>query len=416
MKFFCIPERLCVFFSNHKNFIEIVSKWLPWLLVAGIPLGAGAQNAVLAIGTLCLLWANNLQLGKQYRSHVYIAAAGFLWLAIATLLNPQNPGKHLISYLLGYTPFILLPNLLPAVIRKLPARVPFAAGVVLSALAVIGLTQYVWGWQRVDLSLISGEHRARGTWTHPLTFAYAALLVLPFVTGAWLQNIKSPWTSLFFASECIILWTSKSRVVIVVSLLLLGLQFFFVAQRRVRFFMLSAMLAIISIVAVTQNDLSVHFKQTLAGKIDRHTTEYPDDRVAFWHAHWHLSKQRPLVGHGVHISHEIRDQAYHDIGLAKFPKKYAAHNQYLQFLTEGGIASVVWMMALFAYWLHLCWQNRVLPLAQWLSFALVGFMSAILTQNAFQDNEVRYVLTLLLSYCLIAFSHDGTNRELSSEH
>ena len=136
-------------------------------------------------------------------------------------------------------------------------------------------------------------------------------------------------------------------------------------------------------------------------------SNYLDDRVAFWHAHWLMIKEKPLYGHGVQLDETYRQPYYAEIGLSDFSKKYAAHNMYIQILTNGGILLLfiffIWLFLLYRYILLKLESERFMCIQ-----ALLGFLVASLTQNAFQDSSVRVTLSILLSFLyLLHASHNN---------
>jgi O-antigen ligase len=113
--------------------------------------------------------------------------------------------------------------------------------------------------------------------------------------------------------------------------------------------------------------------------------------------------ERPLLGHGIRLDEEYRTPYYDQIGLSNFSKKYPAHNQLLQIQAESGLIGLVFFMAWIIINLKIFNQldrKNSLIFKQ----TLLILLMAGLTQNAFQDSEVRFILTLLFSAALLRLS------------
>jgi O-antigen ligase len=149
-------------------------------------------------------------------------------------------------------------------------------------------------------------------------------------------------------------------------------------------------------VLLTPNRVSQKIAATLSDQGEDRQSEYPDDRLAFWHVHWEMIKEKPILGHGVDTDTSYRTPYYARLGLSEFKKKYEAHNTYLQIMTNGGIVA----LALFVLWLawHIKATLELKDPWQRMAFLLcfTGFIIGSLTQNTFQDAEVRHALTGVL--------------------
>ena len=146
---------------------------------------------------------------------------------------------------------------------------------------------------------------------------------------------------------------------------------------------------------IVPNPVVNKFRKTFSTEgVDRFS-EYPDDRLAFWHAHWEMLKEKPFAGHGNIHGATYRKPYYEKIGLADFKKMYEAHNMFLQIAVNMGLFGLL----LFMLWLAWHFQKSI-SLSN-ASHRLAGFQTLTifaitgLTQNAFQDSEVRTGLTLL---------------------
>ena len=380
-----------------------------YLLIAAIPMGAGGQNIVQALAVVWLItilvnsegWKSCWTKTLDYKLHIpLLLFIGFLfWCALSATLNPENPAEKLVDYIAGYLPLALLPVAITLVYPNLTyanrEKLLNVAALVLALMAITSVQQYFWG-ARPGLEAFSGKMRAQAFYTHPLTLAYITCLAWPPAVHLLIKHPRQLSHWVIAASLFICIIGSQSRVVMPLCALILAGNLLTLLQARQRLVLISLFLMALFAVAVTENRVSTSFHRTFAGNLDRHTDKYPDDRVAFWHAHWHMFTERPLLGHGAHPPKDSRIAAYNAIGLEEFPKKYTAHNQYLQLAVEGGIVG----LALFLGWLTsifwLLWRQRFNHPMVWTfaqSWAL--FSLAIISQNAFQDSEVRLGLMLL---------------------
>jgi O-antigen ligase len=261
------------------------------------------------------------------------------------------------------------------------------------------------GWKIEEGAIMAEQKRARGFYSHPLTFAYAFLALLPVAVHHLRLRLQSGarghWQA--WAILALVLWlvaSSLSRVAIVVgfgyvalSAASFGLN---ATQKKIGF---GVALAILVGLAVFPNPIRERMQQSFAGSGEDKHTHYSDDRLAFWDAHWLMVKERPWTGHGVKLDGAYRAPYYEKLGLGDFEKQYEAHNQWLQTLAETGIIGLV----LFVLW-HVSWivnLARRSGLAWWRhpgaqSLLLIGVGG--MTQNAFQDAEVRFTLTCILAF------------------
>ena len=175
-----------------------------------------------------------------------------------------------------------------------------------------------------------------------------------------------------------------------------------------RWLALALALLTLTTIATTENRISHRIAATFASDSPDRFSDYPDDRLAFWHAHWLMVTERPWLGHGINLNTAYRTPYYEKLNLSDFPRKYSAHNQWLQLLADGGMIGLLFFCAWAA---GLLWQLRSRFLDPDFraivrqSLAILAIAS--LTQNAFYDSEVRYLLTLIL--CLLAAYASGAD-------
>jgi O-antigen ligase len=385
------------------------------VLLFCLPFGPALQNLGLLIG--CGMSARRLrQIPAEIAALVRSPAAraahlflfGFLFFSIlASLLNPSHPKTDLFGYFMGFAPLLLGPAFFARMAGPEPEQgdllqklftliLIFWAGIVLSQ-ALIG-----WRIQGASLDLDPFFQRARGFYSHPLTLAYVALLLFPYVQLQLLSEPKNAWRQCAFGSVIILLVFSQSRMV---QILVFALGLWNIVQMlsgRIRLLLLFGTLASGTLMMATDNPMSHRFSVLFSEQNPDQFSSYPDDRLAFWHAHAEMIKDRPILGHGVHLNHEYRKPYYERIGLADFPKKYEAHNQFIQAWTEGGLLALFcfigWLLSL-ALWIK---RDMSAPLFKRMALqTLLVFVIGGLTQNAFFDSEVRTVLMVGILLLLI---------------
>jgi O-antigen ligase len=381
------------------------------LLFCVFPFGPAFQSLGQALVFLTSLYLVRSRLGPSFRTMPRDVrwllggmAAFLLWNVFATLISPSQHSSQPGSYFVGYAPLFILPwltGLLPKLNEaRRKALLSWAALLVFTwGLAVF--SQYLWPWRLSGLSLV--EHttrRAQGFYSHPMSLAYASLLLWPLAVRLLL---KSPglWQSWLFASGAgMLLLFSMSRIVQVLAAVFVLWNVFIMLSGRQRLLALVASLLMGAGLAVTDNPVSARFHNLLHPTAHDVMSDYPDDRLAFWHAHLLIIQERPWLGHGVHQGNAFRKPYYERLGLGDFKKQYQAHNQYIQFVAEGGLIS----LALYGFWLVMSWM----VLRRWIADpfirstgqqTLLIFSLGVLTQNGFDDTCVRMGVVIL--YCVL---------------
>jgi O-antigen ligase len=331
-------------------------------------------------------------------------AAFLLWNVFATLISPSQHRSEPWSYFVGYAPLFILPwltGLLPKLDETRQTKLwSFAATLVL----VWGLSvfsQYLFPWRLSGLSLVEhNTRRAQGFYSHPMSLAYASLLLWPCAVRVVLKSPRAWQSWSFAAGAAMLLLYSMSRIVQVLAALLVLWNVFIMLSGRQRLLALMASLLIGAGLAVTDNPVSARFHNLLHPTEQDVMSDYPDDRLAFWHAHLLIIQERPWLGHGVHQGNAFRKPYYERLGLGSFKKQYQAHNQYIQIVAEGGLIG----LALYGFWLVMTWK----VLRRWITDTFIRstglqtlfiFSLGVLTQNGFDDTCVRMGIVLL--FCLL---------------
>lgn len=263
---------------------------------------------------------------------------------------------------------------------------------VLCLLGIVAITQLIYGWKFESGAFVSTIHRAQGFYSHPLTFAYATLVMMPWTIARMFTHRKLIDVVVCGLTIAIIL-CSQSITVIALTLIVGLVAVFKLLAGKERVVVLLTVGALAVGILATPNSISEKIHNVSSGNRGDHETSYPDDRMAFWHAHWEMLKDKPLLGHGTGLEAEDRAPYYTKIGLGDIKHKYEAHNMYLEYAVEGGVVALASFAALLIWLVKIVKATPNLPrwerfyfLATPLAFAIGG-----LTQNAVQDSEVRYV-------------------------
>lgn len=437
--------------------MALISNILPLILILlAIPLGAAGQNIAAGFGGACLIWRAFLTatakvepsaancptpiavsspsggfvarscgawfLGKlasvssrsdalqhprghwdvlhKLQPHLVLSIALVGWIVLVGFWNPLNHRHDAVSFLAGHLFWVLLPVI--AAIGCLPlsredwGRLEVVVALVALAMGTVAITQYLWGWRFDAGAIVIGPKRAQGFYSHPLTFAYVAMLIFPLGLS---RILTEPWkwsSYALFLGSLTAIYTSQSRTVqiLVAGLILYNICFF--ARGRVR--VVAAALALVAAFAIgfTDNPLRRKMGETISGGHDVRS-DYADDRFAFWHAHWEMFRERPFLGHGENLNAEYRAPYYAKIALSQFERQYEAHNMYIQILINGGLIGLGLFLCWMVFWLRQAYRFSQVGFETLVLFCLAG-----LTQNAFQDFEVRYGLSLVVTAIVLA--------------
>jgi O-antigen ligase len=370
------------------------------------PFGVAVQNIVMVLcaGALGLeifqkknkeTWS---QLSSTFRVPFLSALLFIAWGIIARMCN-ENISIRFPVESFGYWLWALLPLLYRMRYGQLQERHWKKIGHCLVAVCVgwglLVLSQYLWRWRLIGVSIAVDDGRPKGLFSHPLSLAYAACLLWPLAIQWCLRFPKKVAGWLLLVSIGGILILTRSRTVQAFSLLLVLWNLFFLLRGSLRIAVLSLLLLTVGGVLSTDNLISHNLRTMLAGQsVDRHSG-YPDDRLAFWHVHANMFLERPFMGHGFGISEKYRMPYYEAIGLPDFIKPYPAHNLFLQVLVNEGLLGFSFFLVWIGWYLQACRTRvrsalaRSVFLQTWWLFLLTG-----LTQNSFQDAGVRMCLTL----------------------
>ena len=386
--------------------------FLPYLLLAGLPFAVAGQNVVTGVVILgAILWMRrHSDLAKTrwttllhfYQIPMLLSASIVAVLALATGLNPLSPTgiRGALELIPGHLGWVALTPLLYITTGPIDEKTGrklfrFLVGITFG-MALVSLTQVIWGWRLVDQEIGIGITRAQVFYSHPLTLAYVGICLFPAGFLLWIRNFRDPLRWVLFLSSASLIVTSGSRTVQLVCLLMVLINLLMKLRGRMRIACVTGFFVLLLGIGLTKNPVSDRYRQLVTRSDVR--SDYLDDRVAFWHAHWLMFQERPLLGHGDHLGRTYREPYYAALGLKDFERQYEAHNMFIQIAVNSGI------LGLFIFLVWWLWHvrfamslRREQPYADIVFQTLLVFILASLTQNSFQDAEPRYALTLVIT-------------------
>jgi O-antigen ligase len=399
-----------------------VQRWelLPLgLALAVLPLGVAGQNiGAGVVGAMLfglMAWRRRVgRLRTTARRMAVPLVLGFATvaaMALGTWLNEANQARGIASTFNGHYIWLLLPLVASASVRRLDEadwRVleKVVAGVAL-VLGVIAVSQALIGWRVVGSAFVPGPTRAQGLYSHPLTFAYVGLVLLPLGAAGVARRLDH-WPSwAILGGALAVLVASRSRTAEAVAAVVCMGNVLWLAPRRARWWIVGVGVALGGLLIATDNPVGLRVRETFSPGGHDVRSGYADDRLAFWHAHALMLEERPVLGHGDHLDTAYRAPYYERIGLGGFERQYEAHNTFLQMAVNGGLVGLAALLAWWGWHVQAGWRAR----ERWFfagvgAQTLVALAVAALTQNAFQDAEVRYAMTLVVTGLWLALVDD----------
>ena len=392
----------------HAKSIRAWATSLCILLLIVLPAGTAAQSISLFLtGAIGLFLVLKLKPGNLWNQNVWEKLSVFaysffcLWLSLSTWLNPKNTSTSLVENFFGFIALAALPPILGYCWHLENKKQEFWERLTCGLIviwALVCVSQAIFGWQLVGVGIeFAPRHmRARGFYSHPLTLAYVLLILWPYQLLQVWKKPRSVTAWVNAAAFIIMFILSSSRTAQLCVLLSIVWSAVRLLNGRKRQAALAALLLSCFALIVTPNPISQRFAELWSSDNPDRFSSYPDDRVAFWHAFSRIIAERPIIGHGINLDRHYRHPYYEAIGLGDFSKQYEAHNQLIEILAEGGLIGLL----AFLFWLYCV--SRAYPRSKeadpflW-QLTLGIFLLSGMTQNAFQDNEVRFTLILLLS-------------------
>ena len=377
------------------------------LLLAVLPLAVAGQNiAILVAGLLLIVHASgNGRLGAVFsnqsnRIHlVLFALYGFTCL-FSTWLNPNSLENPFVACG-GFLGIWLLPALINTgvegntkILRVFFERTMKWLPYFFLIWGLVAISQMIFSWKLSGSTIADTFPRAQGFYSHPLTLAYVGLVLFPFVTVAFLRHPKQRSSVLMFAGILLLLIASKSRSAQAVAFLVLLCNVWLMLRGRTRLVGVALLFVAVVGTLATKNPVSSRFHQMVENPDA--SGQLLDDRIVFWEVHWQMFKERPVLGHGENLGTAYRTQYYNALGYQDFFRKYEAHNLLLQILVNAGLIGFTF----FAFWLGwviwVLFRSRNSELGQAPLQSVLALLLGGMTQNAFQDSEVRYAFILVV--------------------
>jgi O-antigen ligase len=381
---------------------------LLYLLICCIPLGVAGQNIGLAIVSLSffyLLYKKSrsrslVWMWSQFRTPVVVAGLLVLGQWLAGILNPISSHGWDFKFVGGHMTWVLLPlfsvALAPALALEDWKNLHKCIAAIAITMGGIALSQFVFGWRIQGTQLVEDAHRARGLYSHPLTLAYVGLLVLGPGLNALFNRHRCWLNWLWVVGATLVIIFSLSKTVIACALIMLFVLILFKLRGQTKIIAITFLVLCSVTVVVTDNPISRRYSHILRG-VDVEGGKI-DDRVVFWQVHWEMAKERLWLGHGPDLNSAYRKPYYENAGYGNLTKQYEAHNVFLQILVNGGLFSLLLFIAWWFWHLKKGWEER----DHWVGFAalLVSscFLLASVTQNSFQDSEVRYSVAVSAAF------------------
>lgn len=386
-----------------------------YLSLCLLPLAVAGHNIGTGIVALILFWQiyqrrAQLPLAEMKREFgvpLAISCAFIAMLVSASILNPTNPDHASWSLIFGHSIWALLPVFVclaqPRFEEQDWRRVATCLALVTAFMGSVAIAQTVWGFKVQGAHFVIGSTRAQGFYSHPLTFAYVGILLFPLGCASVAREPKSwvAWAQFLGASA--VIYASQSRTAQAVCAVAALFNLFYFAKGRVRTGLIVVGGIAVLMAALIDNPMRTRFIDTVKGGYDRQSSAYADDRLAFWDANWEMVKERPIIGHGDHLDTAYRAPYYAKIGLPNFTRMYEAHNMYLQTVVNAGVIGLIILLAWLAWYLRRTYQLGQVGFGGIVALeTFVAIMLAAMTQNAFQDSEVRYGMTLLCTAIWLA--------------
>ncbi|MBF0441971.1 MAG: O-antigen ligase family protein [Oligoflexales bacterium] len=387
---------------------------LLYLLILCLPLGAAVHSfaTILCFILTIYLCIKNCRRGSlsslffKFKFPLIFSFTYLFSMIIASCVNPSNTLLSGIKEFLGYASWFALPYLFYLTSQQLEEKDTgnlYSLGSYICLIwGLIALSQYIWGWKLQGMSVMEDVQRPRGLYSHPLTLAYTALLIWPLSVMTIIKRPRDIRSLFLFAGVGLIIFFTNSRTVQIAALLVVLFNILYFLKGKSRLIILTLAAVSLTAVSLTDNPDSQKFRETFTEKGVDKFSKYPDDRLAFWHVHWLMIRERPVFGHGANLDTAYRTPYYEKIGLKDLEKKYEAHNLYIQAASNAGIIGLLgflgWLLWFIAFSLSSLKSqfSRAVAIETLVAFALGGF-----TQNCFQDSGVRFGLTIFCIFILL---------------
>lgn len=202
-----------------------------------------------------------------------------------------------------------------------------------------------------------------------------------------------------------------SRAVLIAMLVIVNIavpMMLFSGKSRIRYFVMSALVSLLLVFVVVQNDV---FRNRYVTELKNDLTQQSinlnilEPRAVRWTCGFELIKKSPLIGHGSGSEVALLKQQY-------FEKKYYnsyindlnIHNQFLSMLIKFGIIGLILLMTVLFVGFKKAWHNKDLFFAAFLIIVSVVFFS----ENVLDGNKGIFFFAFFYSLFYRDFKHIDT--------
>ena len=389
---------------------ERLATAVPLFAILVAPLGVAGQNIGLGIALLAFIILTIQDKARSLKSTLasptaqqYLLLWGLIIIPITLATISRGDTTEASRFFWGYI-FAVTMGIAGMSLRSFSVnrqRLLNVSAGILGLMGLIALSQIICGWKIAGSQILPQVPRAQGFYSHPLTFAYATLVLMPWSLARPMGKPREWQSWVLAASTLVIVVASQSVTVITLTALTMAVLAIRLPGKKLLIFFLIGTGVLVTVVS-TPNSISAKLKAVLSGQRGDHETDYADDRMAFWHANWEMFKDAPVTGHGSGLDTSDRKPYYEKIGLGNIKRMYESHNMFLQYAVEGGLVAPLALFAFLAWWSVRLW--KFLPTRKWHRLALVATPVVValggLTQNSMQDSEVRYMVLLFCGFGL----------------
>lgn len=315
---------------------------------------------------------------------------------------------------------------------------PFLRGLMIAStlLCFYILFQQIWGMDFLGhpipeaRQMGGGFFRVSGFYSHPLTLAAVGLSVFGFVGTLLMQNkvmYKSTELLALLVMSAYFVFASGGRIATLILAFfgILILLVNYLAPRRSQRLSLKGLMTkfLVFSISLTLVLIILHQIGFLSRFSNLSSVESPDfERLHFWQVHWRIFLDNPWFGQGLALLNSFKRNEYYELlGFGSLQNKYAAHNMFLEVLSNVGIfGMLVILFGAREVWKSLqskSYGDPIYARAFLVAFAL-NFING-LTQNVFFDSSVMYIylsLIMLIIWSDVSDSLKGTPRHYTAEN
>lgn len=372
-----------------------------------LPFGIALQNLANFAGLIIISitafkikgWRENFASIPKSLKLAWLFLVLFILCEITGGILNTNVNNHLGSYIAGRLSLVIFPFAITmlggkSAFKSLKSKKKIFIGI-LSFWCIILVSQFFHSWGIRQAELVSYGNRPEGFYSNALTTAYVLFIIFPFIGTQFFTKRNTYW-AISFALILTSIAVNNSRTIIATAALIIGFNILFYLRGKVRLLTVVGGLVVGGVILSTNNPISFRLKN-LFNQSEKVTYRgYSDHRLVFWDIYTDMIKEKPFFGHGPKLTRDYHVPYYDARGFNDFEKKYEAHNQLLQVAGNSGLLGLTFFVLWTLFTLksiYSCTQDMSLRLA--FMQTILGFMLAGLTQNAFQDAEVRQAYMLL---------------------